>query len=324
VIRLRATIAMGSALCALLAPVPAHAQEDRKAAAEGLFDEGLKLFDAGRYPEACAKFEASQRLDPATGTLLNVARCLEKSGKTASAWATYREVQALAGREGDARRQQVAREREKVLEGHLSRLVIVVPADQAHVAIRRDGTAMDPAEWGVPVPVDPGPHEVEVSAPGKQTSKHTVVVGPEAQVTETVAPLEAVPPPRELPPVPVVPSAPASSSLQRALALAAGAVGLVGAGTGAYFGVDASSKWNDARNRCPAGGHCDAAGASLSQDAGAAADRATASFVVAGIALAAGVVLWLTAPSSSPVESGKTAVRITPAGPGAGTVGVEF
>jgi hypothetical protein len=318
----------GALFCVLTWSPAARGQEDRKAAAEGLFDEGLKLFDAARYPEACAKFEASQRLDPATGTLLNVARCLERTGKTASAWATYREVQAVARREGDTRRQQVAHERETALEGRLSRLVIVVlpTAASADLSVRRDGAPVDRAEWGVPVPVDPGPHDVDVSAPGRRGYKHTVTVTPESRATETVAPLEALAPaalPSTRPSDTLTRPAAPPSSLQRMLAIAAGAVGVAGAGAGAYFGLDAWSKWSKARGRCPAGGRCDATGASLSADAGAAADRATASFVVGGVALAAGVLLWLTAPSAT-LEGGKTAVRIVPAGPGAGGVGVEF
>ena len=44
----------------------AHADEpppDRQntAAAKDLFDEGLKLMDAGKYVEACAKFSASHQ-----------------------------------------------------------------------------------------------------------------------------------------------------------------------------------------------------------------------------------------------------------------------
>jgi hypothetical protein len=33
-----------------------------------------------RYPEACARLEQSLRLDPASGTALNLAKCREQAG----------------------------------------------------------------------------------------------------------------------------------------------------------------------------------------------------------------------------------------------------
>ena len=66
---------------------PAFAQSgSNKAAAEALFSEGRSLASAGKCDEAIPKFQASQKLDPGIGTLLNLADCYEKVGRTASAW----------------------------------------------------------------------------------------------------------------------------------------------------------------------------------------------------------------------------------------------
>src|SRR3954465_9465866 len=67
-----------------------------RAAAEALFNQGRDLMTAGKFVEACPKFEASQQLDPGLGTMLNLAECYEKTGRTASAWAEYREAIPLA------------------------------------------------------------------------------------------------------------------------------------------------------------------------------------------------------------------------------------
>ena len=40
------------------------------------------------------------RLDPGAGTLLNLGDCYEKSGRTASGWAAFREAVAVAHRTG--------------------------------------------------------------------------------------------------------------------------------------------------------------------------------------------------------------------------------
>src|SRR5688572_3120545 len=64
--------------------------------ADGLFDQGRKLMGDGNYALAAQKLEESHRLEPAPGTLLNLAECYVKLGRTASAWSTYRTAAALA------------------------------------------------------------------------------------------------------------------------------------------------------------------------------------------------------------------------------------
>jgi uncharacterized protein HemY len=82
----------------------ALAQGD-KATAEALFAEGRRLMSSGNYATACQKFAASQKLDPALGTSLNLADCYDKSGRTASAWAESRDAAAAAHRVGSKDRE---------------------------------------------------------------------------------------------------------------------------------------------------------------------------------------------------------------------------
>ena len=71
-----------------------------QAAAEALFNQARDLMNAKQYGDACPKFAESQRLDPAPGTLLNLATCYERNGQIASAWVTYKEA-ATAARKAD-------------------------------------------------------------------------------------------------------------------------------------------------------------------------------------------------------------------------------
>ena len=63
----------------------AVAETSDTAMAEALFQAGRACLERDRVEEACAKFSESQRLEPKLGTLLNLATCHEKLGKTASA-----------------------------------------------------------------------------------------------------------------------------------------------------------------------------------------------------------------------------------------------
>ncbi|HEY0463370.1 MAG TPA: hypothetical protein VGC79_04135, partial [Polyangiaceae bacterium] len=64
-------------------PTPARAEAGaaQKAAAESLFDDGLKAMKSGHFSEACPKLEESERIDPAIGTLLYLGECYEKVGR---------------------------------------------------------------------------------------------------------------------------------------------------------------------------------------------------------------------------------------------------
>ena len=86
------SIAMAApvALALLAAPgrASAEASATDRAAADALFQASGKLAAESRWAEACAKLEASLKLDPAIGTLVRLGSCYEHLGKTASAWRT--------------------------------------------------------------------------------------------------------------------------------------------------------------------------------------------------------------------------------------------
>jgi hypothetical protein len=92
---MRKTVVTSALLGAILLSGSASAQTSSdKAAAQALFDAGKRLLSERKYAEACPKLAESQRLDPAPGTLMNLADCYEKAGLTASAWATWLEAAA--------------------------------------------------------------------------------------------------------------------------------------------------------------------------------------------------------------------------------------
>src|SRR5438552_1412384 len=125
------------------------------AGAEKLFSEARKLLDAGIYAEACQKLADSQKLDPGVGTLLNLAQCYEKEGRTATAWATYHEAAAAARANGQMDREKRAARAADGLELNLPKLTLTVPdaAADKGVEVTRNGTPVPQSLWGVSEPV---------------------------------------------------------------------------------------------------------------------------------------------------------------------------
>jgi hypothetical protein len=281
-----------------------------RAAAEALFNQGRELMNAGKFVEACPKFEASQQLDPGLGTMLNLAECYEKTGRTASAWAEYREAIPLARAAGSKTRLDLATERAQALQERLSTLTIRAmnggDDGDAHLEVRRDGVAVQDAELGSPIPVDPGEHVIEAAAPGKQPwSSKVQVAGDAAKVSVEIPKLQSADEPASstasvttspgnTPP----PSDKHTGSAQRVTGLVLGGVGVVGLGLGTFFGLQASSKWSDAKGKCadyPYG--CSAEAADLRASAHSSGTVSTVAFVAGGALLATGIVLFLTAPT---------------------------
>lgn len=147
--------------------------------AEALYQAARDLMAQGNYASACPKFAESYRLDPATGTLLNLAACHEAEGKLATAWTEYMDVARIGRRDGRADRVKYAKEHADALLPKLSRLTISIApgVDAAGLEVTLDGMAVGQVTLGVAAPLDPGPHVVVAGAPGKKPFSQTVVLG---------------------------------------------------------------------------------------------------------------------------------------------------
>lgn len=216
-----------AALATASAPPGAAAQpRQNEAIAEALFRDGRDLLKAGRVHEACEKFAASLVLDPALGTLLNLASCHEKEGRFASAWTEFSEVAAKASQQGQKDRETYARSRMAVLESKLVRARISVAQPVPAQEIRLDGKVLPRAAWDVAMPLDPGTYPVQASATGYQPWTGSLVVpasgeGPRLEVPalarEPSDPSEMLVP---APPVSRIPTKPPAGEPVPAVAVA--------------------------------------------------------------------------------------------------------
>ncbi len=322
-----AVLATFLAATSLAAARAARADDDAQAASDAralvLFNEGRGAMEAGRYAEAAAKFADSEALDPGAGTMLNLAFCYEKTGKLAAAWREYRAAAANAHEHGKTEWEDAARTRAARLAPAVGWVAVHVArsSDAKALEVQIDGAPMALAMLEQPVPVDPGTHEVRVSAPGKKEwsarfeadGEHAPVIEvPDLEPEAVVAPTLAAPPPE--------PPRRASADRgggQRAVAIALGALGVGAIAAGSVLGLVAKSTFDGAE--C-SGNLCTAAGHDAQSRAYVQADVATASFIVAGAALGGAAFFWFSAPPRDPPPS---TLRLRPVVGGAWGLSME-
>lgn len=295
------------------------------AAAQALFETAMTAMAAGDFARACPALEEVTRLEPdGVGAKVELARCYEGSGRTASAWSQWVVVETLAARQNQADRRDLATEKIAELKPKLATLTLKVSPGAAALAgltVERDRAPIGSAQWGQPVPVDVGSHVVAATAPGREPWTQTIQVTADGALVEVEVPLLAetavAPPPP--PPAPEVTPPPASppreepSSWQRPVGVAVMATGGLALIVGTILGVSALGAESESNeSHCvEASGVCDAEGADLRDDAVAQANVSTVAFVAGGALVAGGAVLFLTAPSADdPQAAGVRAVRV--------------
>jgi hypothetical protein len=147
--------------------LPASAQSTEQRA-DDLFRQGQDRLQIGLTSEACELLAASHRLDPALGTLLNLALCHEKEGKIATAHREYLAAATWANEKREEEREQFARHRASALEVDIPKLRIEVTGAPRNLRVELDGRALDVSELDGDVAVDPGPHRVDMTAAEKR------------------------------------------------------------------------------------------------------------------------------------------------------------
>lgn len=149
-----------------------HAQN---AQAERLFEDGNKLMADGKLAQACAAFEASNRIEPRAGALIRLGECREQNHQLASAWSAYKDASNLAT---DPRKKKFATTRATALEPQMSSLTVAVsdPSRIRGLVVTRNGTLLDPILWNHALLVDGGDHVIGARAPGYETWQKTVHV----------------------------------------------------------------------------------------------------------------------------------------------------
>jgi hypothetical protein len=298
-------------LTMLALPGRASAQE---AAADALFDSARTAMARRDFDRACEQFRASDKLDPAAGTEMNLADCEEKRGHLASAWELFRMVEEKLNPSDE--RVAVAHGRAQALQARVPRLTLELAAGSPKNSSVRDGSVeLGSATFGIALPIEPGSHELVVSAPGfaertfqiqlAEGEVRSLVVSPGAPVSPGAAPLAG--------PSPAAtrsPEQPArTGSSGRTLGFVLGGVGVAGLGVATITSLMVVSKKSTVDAGCQPDKSCTSSALDAAHSGRTLEIVSNVGWVVGAAALGAGAYFLLT---SGPSTKPSTAVALLP------------
>ena len=300
----------------------AGAGQGDRAAAESLARVGRGLMDLGQYPEACPKLEQSIEAAPSGPTALLLGECLERLGRIASAWASYRQAAALLTAGDDPAAAEMARQHALRLEPLVPKLTISAGSRPPGMEVWRDDTRFGAGVLGVPLAVDPGSLRIEARAPDHRPWSTTVAIRPSERLSVVIPALTPI---GQQPVTVRVDSSSARGGLFLAGVISAGA-GIAAMATGALLGASAGRDVNRAEADdalCGAARRCTPAGRELIDEAEAKALGSTLALSLGAVALVGGFVMVLIDPAvgSSAPETGADSAAALTATPWAGLDG---
>ncbi len=331
-----------AAACLLSVGASAQTQE---AVAQTRFNKGRELFIAGQFAPALVEFRAATELYESPNTRLYIARCERELGHFASA---YIELERAASEAADRSRadpryastRDAAKQEASAIEPKLAHVTVLAPSGLPDGAtLTMNGAPLGAAAVGVAAPIDPGPIEIVVNAPGYVTLRKSAraSAGESVEIklqlekeatatststtatttTSTSANNVVTPPIVNTPPVDV---APASHGLRNA-GFVVGGIGIAGMGVFAAFAALAQTRYDQLKNECGGLGACDSSydakineGAMFATIANVALAASSAMIVTGTIMIIAGVSTGRVV--SPPVQAGFAPV------PGGWMVGV--
>jgi hypothetical protein len=195
-----------TALLVLWSAAPPSTEADR------LFAAGKQLLKS-RPVEACGLFEKSFELEPALGTLLNLALCFELTDRLASAWLRFNESRQWAARTHETERELAAKEHAELLAPRLSWLAVAATPSVPGLEVEIGQQRIQVGATAFSVPVDPGTVRVRASAPGHLPWTIELQAPPAGQSTTlNIPPLEPIRPAKADAPVALRPAAAVLSS----------------------------------------------------------------------------------------------------------------
>ncbi len=290
-------------LATLVASSASYAQDDtaKLEQAKPSFTAGREAREAGRYLEALRLFQESDAIyrSETLGALYNIALCEENLKRTAAAYLHYREfLRNVKTTSEQDDRLAPAQAAIRAMEASASGIRFVGLLElPPRTTTLLDDVPLGPLTSQTDYPAEPGKHIVVVRESERPAQRFTVMVALDKRAQVDVRP------------VPGEPGRPL-----RTVGFVLGGVGLGSMLAGAITGSLALAKYNDLSKQC-GGDKCTIAVDQNEVDRGQRLTHAsTATFVIGGALVAAGVTMILLTPSKS--KEVALAPLVLPAGGG--------
>lgn len=244
--RLRRLALLASPCCAALGMVirPCNAANETPSAAElqsarALFVQAEEDEDADRWQEALEKLRLVSHVKLTAGVRYHIALCETHLGALTNALEEYSAAQTQARVENAQDVLVLVGGALADLSPRVPRLTLRIVPEFVDATVLLDGVPVDRSRLGEPVPIDPGPHKVDATAPGRSPIHASVTVHERESTVLEIPLLETtLPASGSLPPqVATAPERPVQArypSRPVAVATTAAAVGLAGLGFAAF------------------------------------------------------------------------------------------
>jgi tetratricopeptide (TPR) repeat protein len=291
---------IGIALALVLALGGVAVAADKKAEAEVHYDQGKAYYKAGAFDLAIQEFIAGYKLDPRPGVLFNIARGYEElkdRNKAIEYYKKYIDLGAAAAAATEARARLVVLERQIKDEDERKKAEEAERERQRQLALNPP-----PAAPAMPAPVETTAPAAVPTAPAPAAS------GPEGTVVAT-APAPA--------------TSPETAKKMKVAGLVTGGVGVVLAGVGTFFAIQASSLKSEIEGELAkpeAERPSFMALQGKDSDMKSAQTMAVIGLAAGGVAIVGGAALYYIGWKKTPHDGGTTAMLTPGVAPGGGSL----
>ncbi len=325
----RALVALLSIAVTLMMPVVVHAQPDENtakeptdeelAAARALFTEAMELEAANKWRGALDRLKKVGKVKMTPQVRFHIALCQENLGRLVEAINGFELAAQEAKAVGADEVMTNAPLRAEALRARVAHLVLDVRGKVRVSKIFLDDREVSLALVGTRIPVDPGPHRVEVRRNGDVTYEMDLTLGEAEQhkLEITIDDPKVKPPPPPPPPPPPIsePEPEPETELKRLPAYILGGVGVLSFVAAAVtWGLREEAVSNIADN-CEDPGAltgCDPDDRELEEVAEGYDVASKVLVSVGAVSLASGVVLWFVlAPKKAPPTTGNKKPSVT-------------
>src|SRR5215471_1294663 len=176
--------------------------------ARRLFSEARTAEDARDWSTAASKLRGAISVKETAGLRFHLAYCEEQQNMLVEALADYERSEEL-GKQGNEDFVAQLPARRESLHKRIPTVTILIPPSVADVVISVDGRVVPSSFLGKPIPLNPGPHKLNTSAPGRVVFSSEVMLK-EGDALVTSAPM---PPSEEPNAVPAAPAAAAGAAV---------------------------------------------------------------------------------------------------------------